>query len=870
MNLVSTLDLESKMAFDSPIGYTSHYNFPKYALGTNPGADALNSFFESLDTHIYDAFQNGGNVTYTLPLVNTVGVVKLDYTDSFKITTNKLDTVQDIKTTATPQFSKLALGGVVDVNFGLTVYTDAKFLTNVTITGDLNLLGKINQVTVNDLDVADHVIRLNKDGDDTTALNGGLHILGASNALKGSITYTGTAWLSDLNLDIATGKVYKINNAEVLSANTLGSSVVYSSLTKVGTITEGAWSGSAILPAKIATDSSNRFVTDTQISDWGTAFSNTHSHSNKTLLDSYGQTEVNLADAVSKKHSHSNIANLDAINQSLATTSTPAFAGGTYNGNLNTQSIIPLVTDSYDLGTYSKYFSNLFISNIQATVFAENTISAVGGWLFITKGQGTLPAVSNSATVIDFGQTMTANDFVKVMAKDSAGNYKTEYIKISSQYSGTAYNVQRDVANAHSTDPSWTDGTAYVILGQNGNGRIELNAYNTPRISVIKQGAAYNAQSELIRLGDLNGMGDYSTEIYGMFVGDYTGNKWLAYDTTNSLRMHGNAIIDGTVKAAQIDVSDLFAQTITATGTITGGTINGATIQTQASGYRVKLDGLRNSIPFMYDDAILSEFSQVTTYGLQLTTDKFFIQNAGLAPATIMCDLTNKALPEIYLSNNNSSRITLKFGSDYPVLEFKKGGVVKTLTVDTTATIPSANWSLALNAPAYLVGGAVGTAGQVLRSNGSTGFVAGNTAIADVTGLQTALDGKSSTSHNHSGIYSAIDHNHSGVYSLSSHDHTGAYSLVNHTHTGNSSEFDIEGSGAITVTNYNYIQLIPFASGYDVSLYGLLPNTWVTVINVSTSYSVTVNTTNGSVLLDTLDAMMVYYDSGHQKTFFIK
>lgn len=37
-------------------------------------------------------------------------------------------------------------------------------------------------------------------------------------------------------------------------------------------------------------------------------------------------------------------------------------------------------------------------------------------------------------------------------------------------------------------------------------------------------------------------------------------------------------------------------------------------------------------------------------------------------------------------------------------------------------------------------------------------------AIASVTGLQTALDGKSATSHDHSGVYSPTSHTHSGVY----------------------------------------------------------------------------------------------------------
>ena len=38
-----------------------------------------------------------------------------------------------------------------------------------------------------------------------------------------------------------------------------------------------------------------------------------HSHNNKALLDTYAQTEANLADAVTKKHTHSNKSVLDGI-----------------------------------------------------------------------------------------------------------------------------------------------------------------------------------------------------------------------------------------------------------------------------------------------------------------------------------------------------------------------------------------------------------------------------------------------------------------------------------------------------------------------------------------------------------------------------
>lgn len=50
-----------------------------------------------------------------------------------------------------------------------------------------------------------------------------------------------------------------------------------------------------------------------------TLSSASHTHPNKALLDTYTQTEVNLADAVSKKHTHSNQAVLDATTASFTT-----------------------------------------------------------------------------------------------------------------------------------------------------------------------------------------------------------------------------------------------------------------------------------------------------------------------------------------------------------------------------------------------------------------------------------------------------------------------------------------------------------------------------------------------------------------------
>lgn len=61
-------------------------------------------------------------------------------------------------------------------------------------------------------------------------------------------------------------------------------------------------------------------ITTALINAWNGAVSAQHSHSNKALLDSYTQTEVNLASAVSSKHTHSNKAVIDKITQAMLDT----------------------------------------------------------------------------------------------------------------------------------------------------------------------------------------------------------------------------------------------------------------------------------------------------------------------------------------------------------------------------------------------------------------------------------------------------------------------------------------------------------------------------------------------------------------------
>jgi hypothetical protein len=76
-----------------------------------------------------------------------------------------------------------------------------------------------------------------------TADGGGITLKGATDKTFNWVSST-AAWTSSEDLNLASGKVYKINGTSVLSATGLGSGVTSSSLTSVGTITSGTWSGS--------------------------------------------------------------------------------------------------------------------------------------------------------------------------------------------------------------------------------------------------------------------------------------------------------------------------------------------------------------------------------------------------------------------------------------------------------------------------------------------------------------------------------------------------------------------------------------------------------------------------------------------------
>ena len=114
------------------------------------------------------------------------------------------------------------------------------------VQGDLNVQGTFTTINSTTITVADKNIELGVVAvpSDLTAEGGGITLRGATN--KSINWYSGVGWSSSESWNLASGNTFKINGTTVLSNNTLGTGVIFSSIQTAGIITSGTWSATAI------------------------------------------------------------------------------------------------------------------------------------------------------------------------------------------------------------------------------------------------------------------------------------------------------------------------------------------------------------------------------------------------------------------------------------------------------------------------------------------------------------------------------------------------------------------------------------------------------------------------------------------------
>jgi len=140
--------------------------------------------------------------------------------------------------------------GAVDVSGQLASYlplTGGTISSNLVVTGNLTVNGTTTNLNSTNLVIEDKNIVLGDTATptNTTADGGGITLKGDTDKTLAWSVSTG-AWTSSEDFNLVSGKVYEINGSAVLSATGLGSGVVSSSLTSVGTISAGTWQGTAV------------------------------------------------------------------------------------------------------------------------------------------------------------------------------------------------------------------------------------------------------------------------------------------------------------------------------------------------------------------------------------------------------------------------------------------------------------------------------------------------------------------------------------------------------------------------------------------------------------------------------------------------
>jgi hypothetical protein len=135
----------------------------------------------------------------------------------------------------------------IDIPGTLDVTGNAVFDANLTVQGDLTVNGTETIINTQTLTVEDKNIELGKvtSPTDVTADGGGITLKGTTDKTINWIDAT-DAWTLSEHVDLATGKEYRINGAQVLTGTALGSGVTGSSLTSVGTISSGTWQGTTV------------------------------------------------------------------------------------------------------------------------------------------------------------------------------------------------------------------------------------------------------------------------------------------------------------------------------------------------------------------------------------------------------------------------------------------------------------------------------------------------------------------------------------------------------------------------------------------------------------------------------------------------
>jgi len=344
----------------------------------------------------------------------------------------------------------------------------------VDITGDLRVSGNLIiqgdsfNINTTTLQVQDKNIELNKSPvgvvTDTDADGGGITLHGTTDKTL-TYSYAYTSWSSSENFNIATDKTYRINFNPVLSATTLGSSVINSNLKTLGSLTTLNMDAGLNITGNIITSRTTELILSS-----ATSVINVNG---KTLtnLANLNYVTSNLTDAANKKYVDERVSirpitlaldisdfdittqpGIQAANAKIVEILT--YTASIYNGVNNPQGIAIVGTIAKIHAThlaivvgaiqYKPVQTGTQLTGTETIAFSKNTVN---------KGEGSyenfsvvediietqvIPAPSASVVVTRFYKRFTV---VEQPDNSLAWEYITDFVPVGNWDNVTAYSV---------------------------------------------------------------------------------------------------------------------------------------------------------------------------------------------------------------------------------------------------------------------------------------------------------------------------------------------------------------------------------------------------------------------------------------------